>query len=302
MEDPEGSGHLDLRAMLILIILTLFWGFNHTAIKYSNEGIAPLFASALRSVVASFCGIVYCLKKREPLFHTDLRLFHGVVLGLLFGLQFACIYLGLFYTDAVRSVVFIHLTPFVVAVGAHFFLKDDRLTFLKVLGLLLAFSGILFVFHGRPTTASEKMLIGDLLEIIGGLLWGIQTLYVKRFMAGKVSPINTFLYLFFFSIPVLFILSFIIEPKWIDKSDFYIIASLFYQSVIVAFISYFLWFKMIHKYSASRVTAFTFLTPVFGVLFGVLLLKEEFTLSLMAGLPLVSMGIFFVNWRKRAVK
>ncbi len=295
----ESKDYLDLKAVLAILILTLLWGFNYSAIKFSNEGISPVFASAIRSLIASICGAIYCLRKGEKLFHTDIRLFHGIVVGLLFGLEFACIYFGMLYTDSARSVVFVYLSPFVVAVGAHFFLKGDRLTPLKTLGLMTAFVGILFVFYGKPKTAKPNMLIGDLLEITAGILWGATTLYIKRFMAGKVQPIHTFLYQLFFSIPILFGVSLILEPNWIYRIDPLILTSIFYQSVIVAFISYFIWFKLIHQYSVSRLSAFTFFTPIFGVLSGILFLGEEFTFSLMVGLPMVSVGIFVVNWREK---
>jgi drug/metabolite transporter (DMT)-like permease len=293
--------YLDLKAVVILIIVTLFWGFNHPAIKISNQGVSPIFASTLRSIVASICGLIYCLRKGEKVFHKDIRLFHGVVVGLLFGVEFACIYFGLLYTDAARSVLFVYLSPFVVAIGAHFFLKGDRLTFLTILGLALAFTGIFVVFGGRPRTAKAGMYFGDILQIAAGVLWGATTLYIKKFMARKVEPINTFLYQLFFSIPILLVVSIILEPKWIYKVDPYVVGSLFYQSVIIAFITYFVWFKLIHEYSVSRLSAFTFLTPIFGVLFGVFFLHEELTVSLMIGLPLVSTGIFLVNWRRKAV-
>jgi drug/metabolite transporter (DMT)-like permease len=291
--------YLDLTAIITIIMVTLVWGLSHTAIKYSNQGVSPIFTSALRSIIASSCGIIYCLRKGERLFHTDIMLFHGFMVGLLFGLEFACIYFGLLFTDAARSVVFTHLNPFVVAVGAHFFLRGDRLTVLKMLGLILAFSGILIVFYGKPKAAEPTMFVGDILEITAAFLWGATTLYIKRFMAGKVHPINTFLYQLVFSIPILLAVSFILEPQWIYGIDLYIVVSIFYQSVIVAFASYFVWFKLIHTYSVSRLSAFTFFTPIFGALFGTLLLGEEFTLSLMVGLPMVSLGIFFVNWRSR---
>jgi drug/metabolite transporter (DMT)-like permease len=134
---------------------------------------------------------------------------------------------------------------------------------------------------------------------MAAFLWGATTLYIKKFMAEKVHPINTFLYQLFFSIPILLMVSLILEPKWVTKFDASIAASLIYQSFIVAFMSYFLWFKLIHEYSVSRLSAFTFFTPIFGVLFSILFLNEEFTLSLMVGLPMVSLGIFFVNWRRR---
>jgi drug/metabolite transporter (DMT)-like permease len=296
----ETKDYLDLKAVVTLIILTLFWGFNHPAIKISNQGVSPIFASTLRSIIASICGLIYCLRTEEKVFHKGVMLFHGVMVGLLFGAEFACIYFGLLYTDAARSVLFVYLSPFVVAIGAHFFLKGDRLTFLKTLGLVLAFTGIFVVFGGRPKTAKAAMYFGDILQITAAVLWGATTLYIKKFMANKVEPINTFIYQLFFSIPILLIVSLILEPKWIYKVDPYIVGSLFYQSVIIAFITYFTWFKLIHKYSVSRLSVFTFFTPIFGVLFGVLLLHEELTVSIMIGLPLVSAGIFLVNWRRRA--
>lgn len=302
MNLSESRDYLDLKAILAILILTLLWGLNYSAIKISNEGISPVFASTLRSLIASMCGAIYCLRKGEKLFHTDIRLFHGFMVGLLFGLEFACIYFGMLYTDSARSVVFVYLSPFVVAVGAHFFLKGDRLTFLKTLGLTIAFAGLVFVFYGKPKTARPQMLFGDLLEIAAGILWGATTLYIKRYMAGQVEPIHTFLYQLFFSIPILFGVSLILERNWIYKISPTILTSLFYQSVIVAFISYFVWFKLIHQYSVSRLSAFTFFTPIFGVLSGVLFLREEFTLSLMVGLPLVSIGIFLVNWKREGSK
>jgi drug/metabolite transporter (DMT)-like permease len=299
MSAPESKDYLDLKAMISILILTLLWGFNFSTIKYVNQGISPVFASTLRSVIASICGVIYCIRKKEKLFHTDIRLFHGFIVGLLFGLEFACIYFGMLYTDAARSVLFVYLSPFVVAVGAHFFLRGDRLTLLKIVGLILAFTGIFIVFGGRPRTAKATMLIGDLLEITAAILWGATTVYIKRFMADKVHPIHTFLYQLFFSIPILFIVSLILEPQWIYQIEISITVFLLYQSFIVAFISYFIWFKLIHEYSVSRLSAFTFFTPIFGVLFGILFLNEELTVSLMMGLPMVSLGIFFVNWRRK---
>ncbi len=298
MPVQESKDYLDLKAIVTILILTLIWGFNFPTIKYVNQGIAPVFASTVRSVIASMCGLIYCIQKKEKLFHTDIRLFHGFMVGLLFGLEFACIYFGMLYTDAARSIVFVNLSPFVVAVGAHFFLKGDRLTLLKMIGLILAFTGIVTVFGGRPKTAKTTMIFGDVLEITAAFLWGATTLYIKKFMAAKVKPIHTFLYQLFFSIPVLLIVSFILEPQWIYKIDTSILALLVYQGMIVAFMSYFIWFKLIHEYSVSRLSAFTFLAPIYGVFFGILFLKEEFTLSLMVGLPMVCLGIFFVNWRR----
>jgi drug/metabolite transporter (DMT)-like permease len=301
MPAPESKDYLDIKAVVAILTLTLLWGLNYTAIKYANQGIAPVFASALRSIVASICGAIYCLRKGEKLFHTDIMLFHGFIVGLLFGLEFACIYFGMLYTDSARSVIFVYMSPFIVAIGAHLFLRGDRLNFSKTIGLILAFAGVCVVFAGRPKTAKATMLLGDAIEILAAVFWGATTVYIKKYMAEKIQPINTFLYQLFFSIPILLIVSLLLEPRWFYDMNLTIFTSLFYQSVIVAFVSYFVWFILIHQYSVSRLSAFTFFTPVFGVLFGVLFLNEELTLSLMVGLPMVSVGIFFVNWRRRTM-
>jgi drug/metabolite transporter (DMT)-like permease len=190
-----------------------------------------------------------------------------------------------------------YTAPFVVALGAHFFLKE-RLTTIKIIGLVLAFLGIYFVFRGKPSTYNDHMLFGDLLTIAGAIFWGATTLYIKKFLAEKVHPINTFLYQLVFSIPIILVCALLLEPVWVKHVDKYIIASLFYQSVIIAFASYFVWFKLIYAYPVAKLSAFTFLTPLFGVLFGVLFFKEQLTAWLILGLCLVCIGIYCANYKK----
>jgi len=297
MAVEESKDYLDVKAFILLLVITLVWGFNHPSIKYANQGIAPVFASTLRSLIAAMCGVMYCLWKKERIFHTDINLLHGVVVGLLFGSDFACLYFGLLYTDAARSIIFLYTAPFIVAAGAHFVLKGDRLTLLKTLGLVVAFMGVLLVFQGRPATAKPTMFIGDILEIAAACFWAATTLYIKRFMTSTVQPIHTLLYQLVFSIPILLAVSLILEPRWIIALNPSIIVCILFQSVIVAFVTYLVWFRLIHGYSVSRLSAFTFLTPIFGVLAGVIFLDEELTGSLMMGLPMVCAGIFLVNWK-----
>jgi drug/metabolite transporter (DMT)-like permease len=295
---PESKQYLNLQDGAILFFVTFLWGIHYLSIKFVSEGISPVFAATVRSGIGAFCGVLYCLRKKQPLFHTDILLFHGVMVGLLLGLEFACIFFGMRYTDAGRSAIFVYLHPFVVALGAHFFLEDDRLTFLKVAGLIIAFAGVFIVFEGRPRSAKPTMIIGDILELMAGFLWGATTLYIKKYMGDRVHPINTFLYQLVFSIPILLAISLLLEPRWITNLNGFILGNVAFQGFIVAFLSLFIWFKLIHKYTVTRLAAFTFFTPIFGVLSGVLFLGEEFTTSLLIGLPLVCLGIFLVNWRR----
>ncbi|MCX7857186.1 MAG: DMT family transporter [Deltaproteobacteria bacterium] len=289
--------HIDLKGLLTMVLLTLVWGLNYSAIKISNTGFSPVFNAFLRSSIASIFGIAYCIHIRQPLIHRDVRLFHGFVVGLLFGLEFVCIYLGMIYTDSARAGILINFAPFVVAVGAYLFLKE-RLSLTKIIGLVLSFVGVLAIFQGKPSYSGKLMLLGDSLELLAAFLWGATTIYIKKYLAEKVHPINTFLYQLVLSIPILFFFALILEDTWIKGPNIISIVSLIYSSVIVAFVSYLSWFKLIHIYPVSELSVFTFLSPVFGVFFGSLILHEEMTKGLILGLIFVSVGIYLTNYRK----
>lgn len=288
---------MDFTGFVIMFVLTLLWGYNYAMIKYSTFGLSPIFTCLLRSVIASLLGVGYCLFVREPLFHRDIRLFHGFVVGLLFGLEFVFLYLGMIYTSAARAAVFVYLSPFVVAIGAHLFL-GERLDLVKTISLILAFFGVYLVFAGKPAFHSKSMWLGDVLEILAAVFWGLTTLYVKKYLAQRVHPIHTFLYQLVFSIPIIFVCAVILEPVWVKKVDNLIIVSLFYQSVIVAFASYLIWFKMIHTYPVGKLSVFTFLAPIFGVLSGIVFLNEQATPGLLIGLACVCAGIYGTNYTR----
>lgn len=289
---------IDMQGFLIILLLTILWGLNYPAVKVSNTGLSPVFTTFLRSVIATFFGVIYCLVVKQPLFHRGILLFHGTMVGILFGLEFVFLYFGLLYTNAARAAIFVYLAPFVVAIGAHLFLKE-RLNGLKISGLILAFLGIFLVFKGKPTGYNKLMLIGDLCEIMAAILWGATTIYIKKYLAHRVHPINTFLYQLAFSIPIILVGALLLEDTWIKELTIPVISSLFYQSVIIAFASYLAWFKLIHVYPVAQLSVFTFLTPIFGVLSGVIFMKDQLTAGLLLGLIVVCIGIYLTNYQKR---
>ena len=292
--------HVTISAFLILVCLTLLWGLNYPVIKITNQGLSPVFNSLLRSVIASAFGIAYCLFLKQPLFHRDIRLFHGFIVGLLFGLEFICVYLGLRYTDAARCGIFINLSPFVVAIGACLVVRE-KLHAWQIAGLVLAFIGAYLVLKGKPRSWSRTMLTGDVLAITAAIFWGATTVYIKKYLAERVQPIHTFLYQLVFSIPVILVFALALEPKWVIAITPGIVAGVIYSSVLVAFVSYLTWFKLIHAYPISKLAVFTFLTPVFGTAAGGIFLKEQMTGGLIVGLCLVCAGIYATNYRKEAL-
>ncbi|HEX9898600.1 MAG TPA: DMT family transporter [Candidatus Methylomirabilis sp.] len=290
---------LDGRAMAIVVGLCLLWGLGQVSIKVANRGVSPIFQAAVRSVVAAILVAFWARVRGLPLVHRDRTLMHGLAIGLLFGSEFVFIYLGLSYTTASHSVVILYTAPFFVALGAHWLLPGEPLTGRKFAGLLLAFAGVMVTLWdslGRPT---RLQFAGDLMAMAGGFLWAATSLYLKRVVRTSMTPPQMLFYQLGFSAVQLCLMSLFFESRRILNLTPLVIGSLAYQGIIVAFASYLVWFWLIQVYPVSHVSAFTFFTPIFGVLLGGLLLSEPLTLKLLMGGGLVTVGMILVNWPER---
>ena len=293
MAKPRAGDALDLKAALMLTVLCLTWGLNAVAIKSSNTGIAPVFCAGLRSVVATGCLLIWMTWRRLELFPGRLK--DGILIGFLFGAEFGLLYTALLYTTASSAWILLYTSPFFHALGAHFFLAGDRLTLRKSAGLVLSFIGIIILLSKHIGLPSIQQFAGDLMAIGAAALWAMTTIYIKRRLVAVVSPYHSLFYQTLFSIPILFLMSFLLKETPIQAINGLIILSFAYQAIIIAFISYLVWFFLVHTYPVSRLSSFTFLTPVFATLAGILLLKEPLTLNLILSLIFVSLGIYIVN-------
>lgn len=292
------KAQLRLQSIAVLLSLSLIWGANMAFIKIGARELAPLFMAGLRSLVASLCLFVWMKAKGITIFPSKSVLVHGIVIGLLFGSEFGFVYVGLQYTLASRAYVLLYTSPFFVALGAHFFLKGDRLNFWKVAGLLLSFTGVVFLFTRDLGSLSSNALHGDLMALAGGIAWGATTVYIKRYLALQTIPLQTLFFQVFFSAPLLFLLSIALENPLYWGFSWTTGFSLFYQCIIVAFVSYLIWFEFVHRYPVSLLHASAFFTPVFGVfLSGAIMLGEEINPNVLVALVLVSLGMVLVNHR-----
>lgn len=290
------QGRLPLKPIIMLIGLAIIWGTNLSMVKIGARDFSPIFMAGLRSAVSAFCLIFYIRAKGEPLFPSRVQSFHGLMVGLIFGLEFAFLFFGVQRTLASRAYVLLYFAPFSAALGAHFFLDNDRLCLNKTLGLILAFFGVAALFIKDWRTLAVGASLGDFMALIAGILWGATTVYLKKYMAGRISAAHSLFYMLFFSAPILFGLSLIFEDQMIIRLTWMGGLSIFYQSIIVAFISYVAWMDMVHVYPISLLHAFSFFTPCFGVfLSGAIFLGEPITMRLLASLALVSLGLVMVN-------
>ncbi|WP_295638932.1 DMT family transporter [uncultured Methylibium sp.] len=288
---------LDTRAVLALVLCCALWGLNQVAIKAVLPEVPALIQLAIRSVVALGLVLAWMRWRGIAWNWRDGTLAPGLLAGLLFAVEFGCIFVGLQYTTAARSVVFINTSPFVVALMLAWLVPAERLRPLQTFGLVLAFAGVAYAFAEPAPQAGTWPWLGDTLIIVAAVLWGLTTVVI-RFSALRHAPAEkTLAYQLLVAGLLSPLAAWAAGSPWPSTWSPLAIGSVFYQAVIVTFASYLIWFWLLTRYPATRVQAFVFLTPVFGTVFAGWLLGEQLGGELLSALVAVAIGLSLLNRR-----
>ena len=299
----ERKDHLDALAVSLLLASCLFWGFQQILIKTTVAEVPPLWQAAIRFVGATLLLWLWCVARGVRLFERDGTLGAGLLAGMLFAGEFACIYLGLRDTTASRLTVFLYTSPFVVAVLLPRIVPSEKLRTLQWVGLVIAFAAVALAFSEGFTGASTpRQLRGDALALGAGTLWGLTTLVIRGSRLATASAEKTLFYQVAVTAVVAPLLSLALGERWGLQYSGQAWVSIGLQTVIGAFASYLAWMWMLRHYPATQLSSFTFLTPLFALLFGVALLNEKLTPQLLVALVAVAAGIVLVNRKKAPVK
>lgn len=295
MQHSPQSRPLDPLAIALTVALCLIWGFNQVAVKLAIHDIPPLMQCVIRSVVATVLVLAWTQFRGIPLFKRDGTLLAGIIAGVLFALEFLLIYRGLLYTTATRAVLFLYTAPFLVVLGARWLVKGDHFHLMQWFGMAMSFAGIVIAF-GLPTTAADPhQMLGDVMMVGAAIAWAATTLVIKVSRLNQVSSEKTMLYQLVVSVPLL-AAGVLVFGEHIDAMPSAVaLGALAYQAVWVVCVTYMAWFALIVRYSASRLSSFTFLTPLFGVVAGHMVLNEPLSPPFALAVALVAIGLVLVN-------
>jgi drug/metabolite transporter (DMT)-like permease len=290
------KNHLDSLAVSLLLACCLFWGFQQLLIKTIVGEVPPLWQATLRFMGATALLWVWCTVRGIKLFERDGTLAAGLLAGSLFAAEFACIYLGLRDTTASRLTVFLYTSPFIVALLLPRFVPSEKLRAVQWAGLTLAFAGVALAFsEGFSGPGSATQLRGDALALAAGTLWGLTTLVIRSSKMATASAEKTLFYQVAVTAAIAPLLSLTLGETWSFSYSTWAWTSLALQTAIGAFASYLAWMWMLRHYPATRLSSFTFLTPLFALVLGVVWLGEPLTLQLVLALAGVAVGIVLVN-------
>ena len=289
---------LDGLAVSTLLLCCISWGLGQVATKVALAQVPPLLQAGLRAVIAVALVAAWSHWRGVRLLERDGSLPAGVLAGVLFAAEFACIFIGLQYTSASRMTVFVYTAPFVVALGMPLIARGERLGTLQWAGLAIAFAGVALAFSegfSGHAPAGPHQWVGDALGLAAALLWGGTTLVVRASRLSTLAPEKTLAWQLALCALLLVPAGLALGEPWPTRLDGWPLAAFAFQSVMVTFLTFLLWFWLVRHYPATKVASFTLLTPIMGTLFGVLLLGEPLTARLAVAAAAVALGIWMVN-------
>lgn len=299
----KGADAFALQAMLLLCLI---WGVQQVAVKLAAGDIAPIMQAFARNLLAAtLVGLLVLWRGDWKAAGGTLA--GGALAGLLFAMEFLFIAQGLVYTSASHMAVFIYTAPIFSALGLHFLLPSERLRPLQWLGIAVCFGGIALCFGGGFDLRhmDSRMLLGDFFGVLAGASWGATTVVVRSTRLSEAPTSLTLFYQLFVAALLLPFIALALGEFGNVRFTALGVGSVLFQGVVVSFFSYFAWFWLLRRYLASNLAVFSFMTPLFGIAFGVLLLHEPLAWNFVAGAALVLAGISLVSceaWVRRALR
>ena len=290
----------DAFAFQVMLGLCLIWGCQQVLIKTAAVDIAPVMQAALRNCIAAvLVGLMICWRGGWEQVGTTWRA--GLLAGGLFGVEFLFIAEGLKLTSAAHMSVFLYTAPVFTALGLHFMLPSERLRRLQWFG------GIATAFAGGMSfeQMDSRTLLGDAFGVVAGLAWGATTVVVRCSRLSEAPATLTLFYQLAVGFAGLLLIALLSGQIGAVSLTPLAIGSVLFQGIVVSFVSYLTWFWLLRKYLASNLAVFSFITPLFGVTFGVLLLDEPLSVNFVLGAVMVLLGVVLVSaepWVKQQLR
>ncbi|WP_082363412.1 EamA family transporter [Chondromyces crocatus] len=280
-----------------MLVLCVLWGMQQVAVKVAAPDLPPIVQATARSAISAvLVGLLMCWRGGwEGVRQGTVPA--GVLAGALFALEFLLMAIALGYTSASHVGVFTYTAPIFAALGLHVLLPGERLRRLQWVGIAVSFVGIAIAFGGGMTLSdvNPRTLLGDGLAVLAGLAWGMTTVVVRASKLSEAPPTLTLFYQLFVSFLLLLGATFAMGEHthlaWTPRATLILL----FQAVVISFASYLAWFWMLRRYVAAGLSVFSFMTPLFGVTFGVLLLDDPLSWNFVTGALLVLLGIVLVS-------
>ena len=287
---------VDFLAASFLIIFSILLGLNQVMVKLVNEGMHPVFQVALRSTFAIFPILIYCYILKKKIIINNGSLIPGIIAGILFAIEFIFLFTALDYSTVTRVSLIFYTMPVWLTLAAHFLIENDKLNLNKILGLIIALVGLFLAVYEPTTGYDTSQFYGDAYSLLASLCWAIIAIMLKTTRLSNATPETQLLYQLVVSGFILLPLSMQLND-YVRNIDLDLILIFSFQVIVIMCMGFIGWLWIMSRYSASSTSSFAFLTPIFGVLFGWLIMDDPINEQIYLSLFFTCLGIYLINKR-----
>ena len=283
----------------LLIILAIIWGSSFFNIKIATYSYEPITLALVRVIFASIPLLILCKLKKIKIEAFNKNWLWYALIGLInIAIPFVLIAIGTSKINSYLAAILMSTTPLSGSILAHIFTNDEKLSFLKSLGVLIGFSGIVLLFFDKVIINDDNFLYA-LITILGSTFYCIGGLLTLKLRNKKNENVTTSTTLW----SVIFLLPFslILETPWNSSPSLSSTLSLLYLGVIATGLAWLIRFRILTVNGLVFQTQVAYLIPIFGIIFGYFLMDEIITWRVLASLVIILTGIFIFKKNNKGV-
>ena len=285
--------HPNIKDYSLLVFLAVVWASAFFNIKLATDSFGPITIAFIRVFLGSFPLIILCFYKniKIEVFSKDWPWFAAIgFVNLVF--PFFLIAYGVKNVQSNLAAILMSTSPLTSTLLAHFFIKNEKINLLKVMGVLIGFAGIVYLFSDNFLINENNLfsalciLIGSLGYVIGGIL----TLKISNKKNENVTAS-----ILIWATIILLPICFYFEKPWNYNPSLTSVISITYLGIIATGLAWVLRFKILKANGLVFQSTVAYLIPIFGVILGYLILDELITFKVLVALIAIIIGIYFVK-------
>ena len=285
---------------LLLVLLAIIWGSSFFNIKIATYSYEPITLALVRVIFASIPLLLLCKIKKIYIEAFSNNWNWYALIGLCnIAIPFVLIAIGTAKINSYLAAILMSTTPLSGSILAHFFTKDEKLSFLKSFGVLIGFSGIILLFFDK-IIINEKNFVYALITILGSTFYcigGLLTLKLRNKKNENVTTSTTI-----WSVIFLLPFSLIFETPWNSSPTLVSTLSLLYLGVIATGLAWLIRFRILTVNGLVFQTQVAYLIPIFGIIFGYFLMDEIITWRVIVSLAIILIGIYIFKKNNKGLK
>jgi len=271
------------------------WGGNPVAVKFGLLVFPPMWSAFVRFVIGIICIVAWAAFRGIPMWPKKGEWRLLISLGVLFVIQMGTLNIGFDLTKGSIAAILISTNPLFAAFAAHFIIVDDRLSFRKAVGLMIAFGGVAIVLLGGFNLQSLNPIgWGGVVVLLSSSLLGLRLVFMAK-VQQEISGVRVVLWQMILSLPLFAVAGATFETIRWENLAFAPIAGLLYQGVVIAGLGFMVIAYLLSRYPPSLIASFNFVSPISGVLLSAIFLGDQITPAIVGGVICVGVGLYFVS-------